>query len=303
MGDSTPLFSVSDLLGDVMVGAGETHVVSQDEPAGNTETAGRAPAAPKYQAYRYAFTLRLEEEMSQLSQVRRLWRVLDEHSKEFVFQIERGENTDYIHFQGCFSLIVKHRLIECKNLLGFNSIHLEYARDWYASKNYCSKLDTRVSGPWTKKTPPLEPKINGDLFPWQQELVQLIETEPDDRTIHVFTDTVGNRGKSAIGIHLSDTREDVLYLPSGKFEGVKQHVVEVLGGRGIRAVIFNIPRTQEDHIPFALIEEIKDGYILNTKYGAKRARFDPPHVIVFVNDETINWEQHFSADRIVKHTI
>nr|QXP07580.1 MAG: replication associated protein [Arizlama virus] len=262
--------------------------LSHDEPAGNTVAAGKTKVSP-CQLYRWCMTLKakVDEEghvsqESQMSQVYELWDVLHEISKEFIFQLEKGEG-GYLHFQGTFTLKTKHRMNEVKNLLGDSTVHLEGTKNWFASKKYCSKPEGRVVGPYSNLVRPLEPKIKGDLLPWQKELVAFIDRKPDDRTIRVYYDPVGRTGKSSIGIHLSRIRKDVLYIPSGRYDGVKECVIRAVATGRIRAVIFGLPRQLTHTIPWGLMEELKDGCALNTRYEGLLAHFDPVHVIVMTN--------------------
>lgn len=277
---------------------GESHV----EPAGNTEPAGsRGRKQQSVQHYRWVFTLKAgESQQSQEIQEKEVDDMLYEYCKDYTFQLEEGEEGGYLHFQGVLSLKTKHRLHEVKNMLGWNHIHLEPCMNWYSSVKYCKKPETRVRGPWSIVQRPVKVKIQGELRPWQQELITYIDSEPDDRTIRIYQDPRGNAGKSTIGIHLMDIRTDILYVPSGKFEGVKEHVIRRIHRGGIRAVIFDIPRVKGDWIPKALMEELKNGFALNTRYETLGVRFDQVHVILFTNCDlpTYVWEQDFSSDRI-----
>lgn len=188
---------------------------------------------------------------------------------------------------------------EVKNMLGWNHIHLEGCKQWYASKKYCSKDDTRLLGPWTEAAKPLKLKIKGDLLPWQQGLVDYINGEVSERLVRVYHDPVGKKGKSTIGIHLARTRPDILYIPSGKKEGVKEAVIRAVATGRYRAVIFNIPRKMNYVVPWDLMEELKDGCALNTRYEGLLAHFEPVHVIVMTNwlpHESVR-EDIFTEDR------
>lgn len=278
---------------------------SHDEPVGNTSTTGSTPAKtgkkpPQYQLYRWVFTLKADESQeSQLSQSRNIWHMLNSICKSFKFQLERGEG-GYEHFQGVMSLRVKHRMNEVKNMLGWDTVHLEPCKQWFASLNYCGKPEGRIAGPWTERVKVIEPKIKGDLFPWQEELVTYLDSQPDDRKIRIYQDPIGNNGKSTFGIHLHRTRSDVLYIPSGKFEGVKEHIVRAINEGGIRAVIFDIPRDKGDWVPKALMEELKNGFVLNTRYSTETYDGEPLHVILFTNQvlSTYVWGESFSMDRL-----
>lgn len=256
--------------------------MSQPEPGGNTETPGKKPS--NYQAYRWVFTL-ASDGMSQLSQ---LFHILQENCKKFQFQLERGEGIScvgdalingakpegYVHWQGVFSLKVKHRMCEVKNLLGYNKMHLEPCQNWYSSLNYTSKEETRIAGPWNEKT--VLVKTITELRPWQIELEKECLTEPDDRSIHWFYDRNGNNGKTVFAKYMA-VRHGATVLSSGKTADLA-YICD-----SPRIVIFNLARSVEDRFNYQALESIKDGMILSAKYESKMKLFNPPHVIVLAN--------------------
>ena len=70
-----------------------------------------------------------------------------EHFKYCIFQLEKGEEEETPHFQGFISFIVGKRFKTMKNLLPF--AHLEKAKGSNTQcREYCSKKDTRVDGPF-----------------------------------------------------------------------------------------------------------------------------------------------------------
>lgn len=65
-----------------------------------------------------------------------------------VFQVERGAQGT-THVQGYIQTLTKLRLGGVKKLLGDNTVHLEKAiASPEANKEYCTKEDTRLEGPW-----------------------------------------------------------------------------------------------------------------------------------------------------------
>lgn len=66
-----------------------------------------------------------------------------------VYQAERGEKTNRLHYQGYVEFKKPTRVNRAKELLGDNTVHLEGrkgTRD--EARNYCMKEDTRVDGPF-----------------------------------------------------------------------------------------------------------------------------------------------------------
>lgn len=70
-----------------------------------------------------------------------------EHVKYFIFQIEKGENEQTEHIQGFISFNIGKRFKTIKDALPF--AHIEKAMGTNTQcRDYCSKTDTRVSGPY-----------------------------------------------------------------------------------------------------------------------------------------------------------
>jgi len=266
--------------------------MSQLEPAGNTNTASSKTLNSNNQLYRWAFTLPCEPSEPNPAtvvaggvardpyrgiDVLELWTTLRNFCKEFVFQMEEGAG-GYLHFQGCFSLVNKHRLNETKNILGYNKIHLEPVKNWGALVKYCKKFETRVLGPWDHNYCWIETITV--LRPWQECIYEMI-SQPckNDRKIYWFWEDVGNIGKTAFC----------------KYCFVMQRACIVRGGAlkdiafslndNPRIVIFDITRTVECRVNYEAIEACKDGMIFSAKYESKMKVFNSPWVIIFANFE------------------
>lgn len=251
----------------------EVPALIQVEPVGNTKTTGGG------QLYRWQFTLKstyiTNNTINDPIDPESLWKILIQHCKEFYFQLERGVNGGYEHFQGCLSLKIKHRLNETKNIIGFKSVHLEPIINWNASLNYCSKEDTRVAGPWNHNSVWIK---TIEVLNWWQEpvLAKLLEL-PDDRSIWWIWDSIGNIGKSAFCKYAA-VRLKATVLGNGSFADLAFAL-----GDSPKIVIFDLPRTIEGRVNYTAIEKIKDGMIFSGKYESKTKVFNSPHVLVFAN--------------------
>lgn len=243
-----------------------------EEPSGNTDTLGdsKSNSSKNYQVYRWQFTLRMEgANVSQLLSTLREW------CKQFTFQGESGGLTGYEHWQGCFSLKVKHRMSEVKNMLGWSSIHLEPAHNWFALRNYCSKDETRITKTYTEKTTII--KTIEVLRPWQEEVFKIIKTPPDERTVYWNWCRDGNTGKTVFAKWLA-VHHDACVFNNGKCADLAHALPE-----DPRLVVFNLSRTIEGHVNYGAIESIKDRLIFSAKYESKMKLFNCPHVLVFAN--------------------
>ena len=237
--------------------------MSQREPTGNTRTVGS-----QHQLYRWCATIK--EDCIKLSQLSQIFK---EFCKKYTFQLEEGEN-GYRHWQCVFSLKEKLRFPTVKNLFP-QAAHIEPCRDWFGSRAYCSKEDSRVQGPYTERS--LQISTITELREWQSRLLTRIREEPDDRTILWFTDVEGGAGKTAFTKYL------VVHHGAMAFTNAKTSDIAYAMPSNCRIVVFNFTRTVEGRINTGAIESVKDGMLFSGKYESKLILFNSPWVIVFAN--------------------
>ncbi len=122
--------------------------------------------------------------------------------------------------------------------------------------------------------------VEGDLRPWQRELEELIESEPDDRKINFVVDPAGNNGKSWLTRYLYSNRDDVQMLSVGKRDDLN-YAIDV----SKRVFVFDIPRQQMEYFQYAVVEAIKNQMVMSNKYKSE-VKIIPHkvHVIVFSNE-------------------
>jgi len=241
--------------------------MSHTDPNRNTKN-----GLDNIQRYRWEFTLPMEiMAASQLSQM------LHCYCKEFYFQGEEGKLKEYKHWQGCFSLVVKHRLGEVKNMLGSDKIHLEPSKNWFALVNYSSKNDTRIEGPYNHKSTfikVIEPKG------WQLDLKnELLKNCTNDRKI-IWIVGNGNNGKTQFCKYMAVTHNAVVLTSGAKAD--LAHALSKCENKDI--VLINVTKTQVDYFNYTALEEIKDGMMFASKYDSNMLIFNSPHVVVFSND-------------------
>jgi len=70
-------------------------------------------------------------------------------------------------------------------------------------------------------------------------------------------------------------------------------------GRTPRTVVVDLSRN-EDHVPWAAIEQCKNGVIVSGKYQSRVYNIDRPHVIILANQPAPNVGRDISADRIIQ---
>lgn len=122
-------------------------------------------------------------------------------------------------------------------------------------------------------------KIEIELRPWQQVLVDLVTQPADDRTIHWVYDPKGSAGKSTIAKVLCANHGAILL--SGKYADMF-HAYD-----GQKIIVVDISRsTPDQYINYGAIEKLKDGHFFSGKYESRQyLRPYNAHVIVFSNQE------------------
>lgn len=240
---------------------------SQVEPEGNTKTSGMKIDKTN-QMYNWFFTLRYEDmNLSQLSQT------LKEIAKKFCFSGELSKD-GYKHWQGCFSLKTKERFATVKNHFP-NTIHLEPCKNWFKSKEYCSKMETHIEGPYTEDYVFI--KTIEKLYDWQTKIRDECLLEPDDRRINWIYDYEGNSGKTQFCKYMI-LKHNAIYLNNGKTQDIAYALPE-----DPKIVLFDFCRSNEEKINYQVIESIKNGIIFSGKYESKNKIFNSPHIYIFAN--------------------
>lgn len=120
-----------------------------------------------------------------------------------------------------------------------------------------------------------------NLFDWQKNILDIIDTKPDDRTVYWFYEPNGCSGKSKFGKYLCFHNPQVCLLTATKSADILTAV-----DTQYNTYIFDFPRTLgQDYCPYTAIEQVKNGFITDSKLK-KQARivcFDPPHIFCFSN--------------------
>lgn len=275
--------------------------MSHDEPGGNTKTPGK-PCGN--QCFRWQFTLKGTRSEPNAPDIlvtidpKEIFDNLLPFCKEFYYQLEEGED-GYLHYQGCLSLIVKHRLSEVKNILGWNNVHLEQAMDWHALKKYSTKKDTRMRGPWSHESKWIWTMDMDDFEEWQKEIYCMISKPNDDwRHIYWYWEPTGDVGKTNFVkwciVHLGAN-----YVSGGSSKNIFHSLPEFP-----EIILCHFPKSFQYQIPWGALEECKDGLIFSGKYESKPKVFNRPHVIVFANFPPHNPDGcNMSVDKFVVRDI
>jgi len=112
----------------------------------------------------------------------------------------------------------------------------------------------------------------------QLKILDILDNNVDDREVNWIYDEDGNSGKSYISKYLQLTR-DTYYITGGKQNDI------LYGYQGQQNVVIDLARTYADNIEhiYTIIENLKNGQYLSTKYETKQKLFEIPHIIVMAN--------------------
>ncbi|XP_058076395.1 uncharacterized protein LOC131224977 [Magnolia sinica] len=126
------------------------------------------------------------------------------------------------------------------------------------------------------------------LMPGQEEIIDIISEEPDDRAVIWIYGPQGGEGKSTFGKHL------VAKYGAFMFNGGRNEDI-IFAYDYERIVIMDEARCQD--IRYDIVEHFKDSVLFNQKYESHVMYLTPVHVIVMAN--VMPDVSRISVDRIL----
>lgn len=188
------------------------------------------------------------------------------------------------------------------NAFSFNTLkkiipraHIEKAKgSMEQNYKYCSKQNnyiTNISMDIAKTPDELyedEMKEEYDNIvwkPWQQKVLDILETKPDRRTINWIWESQGNVGKTFLCKYI-DWKHDAI-LANGKSADVLQAYAKFFEIKKTqpKVALVDIPRVNQNYISYSTFEKIKDGLVQSGKYEGAKLRICKHHLFVFANFE------------------
>lgn len=237
---------------------------------GNTITPSKKQISP---AKNWVFTLNNWTEDDISSIVPKFQKI----SKKYYFAKETGESGT-AHLQGTVEFKTKIR----PKSLGLNlGIHWEKRKgSWEESYVYCQKeLGEKFYYGFKPLRPLKRLACEDGLYPWQNELMGIINEEPNDRTIMWLWDDQGNVGKTTFMKYL------MRFHGAIPLEGKKNDILHIAAENNSDLYIYDIERSLEGYVSYGSIEKIKNGTFMSGKYEGGVIDRNPPHVIIFANFE------------------
>jgi hypothetical protein len=118
------------------------------------------------------------------------------------------------------------------------------------------------------------------LYPWQEELLQVLDGVPDNRKIYFVVGISGNNGKSWFCHKYAETHDDCQILVPGKVADMAYML-----RCDIRVLFMDCPRSKQgEYIQYGFLEHVKDGYVPSGKYESMNKTIGECHVVVFMNE-------------------
>lgn len=120
------------------------------------------------------------------------------------------------------------------------------------------------------------------LRQWQQELNDILETEPDRRTIIFVVDLQGNSGKS----WFADWFQQKMGSTCQVMTPGKRSDMAYMLNPGLKVLFLDAPRAkQADFIQYDFLEDLKNGRVFSPKYESIMKTYEPMHIVVLMNEQ------------------
>lgn len=177
--------------------------------------------------------------------------------------------------------------------------HIEFCKgNKKQNIDYCTKDGDYIGNgiPKNVKQEILEQYKDIIWKPWQQEIIDICESKPDDRTIHWYYERKGNVGKSFLVRYLYNKYDCI--IGNGKMADVLNNVNNIVNieCKEFKLLFLDIPRSSLGYINYGVIEKLKDKLVYSGKYeGGTINLIDNIHIICFANEKPN--EDMMSIDR------
>lgn len=213
----------------------------------------------------------------------------ENYCKKWVFQAEKGDETGYLHWQCRISTKVKCALKQVIEKFKDLTAHVSTTSTQNMGNDfYCTKEESRVEGPWRdtdEKPGYVQKRFRGEFTwkPWQQSVLNSMELTPDDRTINVIFDPQGNHGKSFLSSYCAQ-HGLARVLPS--LNDYKEIVQFAMSFPTRSTYFLDMPRgLPKKHLNgiYSGLENMKNGWLFETRYHGRELWFEPPHIWVYTN--------------------
>lgn len=223
---------------------------------------------------------------------------IQEVGEMYIVAHENGKNEETPHLQGFIKFKEKCRPMS----------HFKHICDWIhwepAKGNDKSQLEyiSKENEPFLMKGFPKPVKLITPDYAWECEILEILKSEPCDRTIYWYWSDKGKMGKTSFCKYLT-VKHGAIAL-SGKASDMRNGVIDYQKTNGTtpELVLVPIPRSfNTDYLNYEGIENVKDMYFYSGKYEGGQVCGNPPHLFVFANEPPLT--EKMSEDRWVIRNI
>ena len=201
----------------------------------------------------------------------------------YSFGEEYGSSGETPHVEGWFQLKNKKEFSSIQNkLFKFSDLRPSKKAWQEAALKYSVKEGNQVLTNIILKTP-IKVYKESELYPYQRQVVDFVNTDPDDRSI-LWIWGQYNLGKTQLAKFLIFNK-----LAYGPLEGGKRHILSVVANAQEEKAFILYLTASESHNQtpeiFSCLEKIKDGLFMSHfgTEGTKPVLMNSPHLLVFAN--------------------
>lgn len=259
-----------------------TKIEQNEQIAGNIQTAIFTTKDNGFQSIKYFFTYHIKSPETFEQAFERL-EPLKSICKKYIWGEEYGKSGNTPHIQGAFILESKMRATSF-NQFFFYGVSLFKLKNWDSAFKYCQKEGNNIiSNVKIIKLDKLEcedPKLR---FEWQDNILNIINKKPDNRSIFWYFSREGGRGKTIFCKYL--VRFHSAIILSGKADDMKNNIFNYFEKNGYcpEFIVVNIPKSNMNYISYTGLENIKDMLFFSGKYEGGMIDGNSPHLFVFSN--------------------
>lgn len=262
------------------------------------------------------FTWDTNVNQKKLPNIQKLLNFLNQIADTAVFQEEKGALRGKIHYQGMFALNSKRTskknvlLLFSATFKNVEGLTLTPTHSSIASKDYCTKEEGRVSGPYYcgKSEKYDDTYASMELSNWQQTLYDsLLSPEIEElrgRNIISVHDSIGKSGKSQFAkwLRVGQKKLTVRKLPVASVQQLNSAVYLITKNEHIDVFIIDITRSlgkeQTFQDLFSALEDVLNGYVVDVMFGKyHETLFKPPIILLFTNYKFGEIHKYMSDDR------
>lgn len=226
--------------------------------------------------------IRVSEEKISQSDLANLFKRI---AKKWTFQLEKGEQTGYLHYQCRVSLKTVARENELHKRMDGLEAYITPTSNANRNNNfYVTKDETRIGGPWKDDDPYIPRQIREitHLRYWQLQVVESAK-KWETRQINIVYDEKGNHGKTILKTYIGCHKIGRALPFCNDYRDLLRIIMDT---PKMPLYIIDIPRAlNKDKLFqfFSAIETLKDGYAYDDRYHFREEYFDCPQIWVFMN--------------------